>query len=115
MDMQKYVMDTLKDIGVPVSFVSRGESQLPLIVYNVTQERGDAFWDDEETVVKYGVMINIFAKTNFLTLKQEITNRMIRAGFIRIEIPATKYMEDIEIYNQPMSFDFYYEKTEGEQ
>ena len=51
MDMQKYVFDTLKDIGVPVSFVARGESHLPLIVFNVTQEKGDMFWDDEETVI----------------------------------------------------------------
>ena len=71
------------------------------------------FWDDEETVIKYGVMINIFSRTNFVKIKQEITNRMLRAGFIRKEIPATVYMEDTEIYNQPMSFDFYYE-TEKE-
>lgn len=114
MDMQKYVFDTLKDIGVPVSFVARGESHLPLIVFNVTQEKGDMFWDDEETVVKYSVMINIFARTNFVQIKQEITNRMLRAGFVRKEIPATVYMEDTEIFNQPMSFDFYYETEEGE-
>ena len=112
MDMQKYVFDTLKDIGVPVSFVARGESHLPLVVFNVTMEKSDMFWDDEETVIKYGVIINIFSRGNFVQLKQEVVNRMIRAGFIRKEIPATVYMEDTEIYNQPMSFDFYYEKGE---
>lgn len=110
MNMQKYVFDILKDIGVPVSFVARGESHLPLVVFNITQEKGDSFWDDEETVVKYCIMINIFSRTNFVEKKQEITNRMLRAGFIRKEIPATVYMEDTEIYNQPMSFDYYYEK-----
>lgn len=110
--MQKYVFDTLKDIGVPVSFVARGESHLPLVVFNVTMEKSDMFWDDEETVIKYGVIINIFSRGNFVQLKQEVVNRMLRAGFIRKEIPATVYMEDTEIYNQPMSFDFYYEKGE---
>ena len=112
MDMQKYVFDTLKDIGVPVSFVARGESHLPLVEFNVTMEKSDMFWDDEETVIKYGVIINIFSRGNFVQLKQEVVNRMLRAGFIRKEIPATVYMEDTEIYNQPMSFDFYHEKGE---
>lgn len=109
MDMQKYVFDTLKGMDVPISFVARGESHLPLIVFNVTNERGNAFWDDEERVVKYSVMINIFSKGNFITIKQEIMNRMLEVGFIRKEIPACIYAEDTEVYNQPMAFDFYYE------
>ena len=110
MDMQKYVFDTLKDIGIPVSFVARGESHLPLIVFNVTQEKGDMFWDDEETVVRYYIMINIFSRTNFTNIKKEVVDRMLKAGFIKREIPATIYMEDTEIYNQPMSFSYYYDK-----
>ena len=109
MDMQKYVLDTLKDIGVPVSFVARGESHLPLIVFNVTQERGDMFWDDEEKVIRWEVQINIFAKSNFIDIKNQVKNRMLKAGFIRNEISATIYLEDVEIYNQPMAFDFYEE------
>lgn len=112
MDMQKYVLDTLKGIGVPVSYVARGESHLPLIVFNITQEKGDMFWDDEEKVIKWGVQINIFAKTNFVNLKNEIKKRMLKAGFIRSEITATVYMEDVEIFNQPMAFDYYEEIDE---
>lgn len=114
MDMQKYIVETLKDIGVPISFVARGESHLPLVVFNVTMEKGKVFWDDEEMITHYSIMINIFSKTNFIDLKQEITNRMLDAGFIRKEIPATIYMEDTEVFNQPMAFDYYYEKDEGE-
>ena len=112
MDMQKYVYDTLKDIGVPISFVSRGESTFPLVVFNITQEKGNLFWDDKETGIKYGVMINIFSRGNFVQLKQEIMNKMLRAGFIRREVPATIYLEDTEVFNQPMAFDYYFEKEE---
>lgn len=117
MDMQKYVFDTLKEMNIPISYVARGETRLPLIVFNVTSERGKQFWDDEERVVKYSVMINIFSRENFVTIKQEVLNRMLKAGFIRKEIPACIYIEDIEVYNQPMAFDFYYEieKTEDER
>ncbi|GAA0093057.1 hypothetical protein UT300009_30870 [Paraclostridium bifermentans] len=112
MDMQKYVFDTLKEMDITISYVARGESRLPLIVFNVTSERGKQFWDDEERVVKYSVMINIFSRDNFVTIKQEVLNRMLKAGFIRKEIPACIYIEDIEVYNQPMAFDFYYEIEE---
>ena len=115
MDMQKYVADTLKDIGVPISFVARGESRLPLIVFNVTNERGDMFWDDEERVVHWQVQINIFAKSNFVDLKNEIIRRMLKAGFIRTEITSAIYLEDIEVFNQPMAFDFYEEIEEIEE
>lgn len=115
MDMQKYVFDTLKGMDLPISFVARGESRLPLIVFNVTSERGKQFWDDEERVIKYSVMINIFSRENFVTIKQDVLNRMLKAGFIRKEIPACIYVEDIEVYNQPMGFDFYYEIEEKQE
>lgn len=112
MDMQKYVMQTLEGIGVPISYVARGESRLPLIVFNVTNERGNMFWDDEETVIHWQVQINIFSTGNFVDLKNEIKNRMLKAGFIRTEITSAVYLEDIEVFNQPMAFDFYEEINE---
>lgn len=115
MDMQKYIMDTLKDIGVPISFVARGEAHLPLVVFNVTEERGNLFWDDTEMGIKYKIMINIFSKSNFVDIKNKIMNRMLKAGFIRNEISSTIYMEDIEVYNQPMAFDYYYENFKQER
>ncbi|MGL5718293.1 MAG: hypothetical protein ACRCX2_35140 [Paraclostridium sp.] len=114
MDMQKYVTSVLKEVGVPFSFVARDESRLPLIVYNITQERGDAFWDDEEKVTKYGISINIFSNGNFVDIKNKVIVAMRNAGFIRTEISSCIYQEDVRIYNQPIFFDYYYEKREEE-
>lgn len=112
MDMHKYIMQTLEGIGVPISYVARGESRLPLIVFNITNERGDMFWDDEERVIHWQVQINIFSTGNFVDLRNEIKNRMLKAGFIRKEITSAIYLEDIEVFNQPMAFDFYEEIKE---
>ena len=115
MDMQRYVASALKDLVVdgqviPTSFVARGETNLPLVVFNVTSETGKVFWEDDEQIIKYNVMINIFSKGNFVKIKQEVMNRMLEHGFRRSSVDACIYLEDTEIYNQPMAFDFNYEK-----
>lgn len=110
MDMQKYLTQTLKEVGVPISFVARGEGRLPIIVYNVTTERGDKFWDDEEQVTKYAISINIFSSGNYVDIKNKVIEVMKNAGFIRVEVAECIYQEDVGIYNQPIFFDYYYEK-----
>ena len=110
MDMQKYLTQTLKEVGVPISFVARGEGRLPMIVYNITTERGDKFWDDEEQVTKYGISINIFSSGNYVEIKNKVIEVMKNAGFIRVEVAECIYQEDVGIYNQPIFFDYYYEK-----
>ena len=76
MDMHRYVASALKDLVVdgqviPTSFVARGETNLPLVVFNVTSETGKVFWEDDEQIIKYNVMINIFSKGNFVKIKQD--------------------------------------------
>nr|DAW54701.1 MAG TPA: Protein of unknown function (DUF806) [Caudoviricetes sp.] len=106
-DMQRLLVETLKDIGVPISFVARGESRLPLVVFNF-REIPKEFWDEEESVTKFEVMINIFSRENYVHIKNAVLKKMKDAGFIKDEIPVAIYLEDIEIYNQPMSFNYYH-------
>lgn len=104
-DIQKYIEETLKDIGVPVSYVARKEYAPPLVVFNFS-EIPAIFWEDDEAVTKYTISINIFSKGNFITLKNVILKKMKQAGFIKDEIPVAIYLEDIGVYNQPMFFSF---------
>lgn len=110
MDMQKYLTSVLSEVGVPISFVARGEGRLPMIVYNITSERGNKFWDDEEQIIKYGISINIFSSGNYIDIKNKTVEVMKKAGFIRTEVVECIYQEDVGIYNQPIFFDYYYEK-----
>lgn len=107
MDMQKYIVDTLKGLDVPISYVARGESRLPLVVFNF-REVPVEYWDDEESVTKFEVMINIFSRENFVHIKNLVNKKMIQAGFIKDDIPVAIYLEDIEVYNQPMSYNYFY-------
>ena len=106
-DMQRIIVETLEGLDYPISYVARGESRLPLVVFNYREVPVD-YWDDDEGVVRFEVMINIFSRDNFLHIKKDVERRMLGAGFLRVEIPQAIYLEDIEVYNQPMSFNFTY-------
>lgn len=105
-DMQQYVMETLKPLDVPVYYVARKEAKLPLVVFNVTHEKSHSYWDDEETAIKYNVMINIFSRGNFVPIKNKIVELMKANGFKRYAITECIYQEDLEIYNQPLEFSY---------
>lgn len=109
-DINKLIVETLKPIGLPVYFAARGDVKPPLIMFNVTSERGKMYWDDEETATQYKVTINIFSRENLIPYKKEVLKRMKESGFIRTEIPECDYQEDVELFNQPMFFCFIEEK-----
>lgn len=110
-DINKYVLDTLKPLDIPVYYVARKEVNLPVVIFNVTGEKGFRYWDDEEQLVKYKVSINIFSRGNFIKYKNQIKDLMSKAGFKRTDIPECIYQEDSDIYNQPMFFEFIEEKN----
>lgn len=102
-------MDTLKPLDIPVYFVARKETSLPVVLYNIHSEKSYQYWDDEEQMVKYKVTINIFSRGNFIKYKNQIKQLMKDAGFKRTEIPEALYQEDVEVYNQPMFFEYIHE------
>lgn len=108
--INQLVMKTLKSLDIPVYFVAGKENKFPFVVFNVTSERGNLWWEDEEQVTKYSVTINILAKGNYEIYKKQILKLMKEAGFDRYDIPACVYLEDTEVYNQPLEFNYIYEQ-----
>lgn len=108
-DIVKHTFSTLNKLDVPVYFMSKKEIKPPMVLFNITSERGDCFWEDEEQVIKYKIIVNIFSRENFFALKNQIVKIMREAGFIRTDIPSCLYLEDIDMYNQPINFVYYQE------
>ena len=106
-DINSLILKTLEPIGVPVYFAARKEEKLPLILFNVTGERGVEFLDDEETIIRYKISVNIFSRGNYLPIKKQVMKRMKDAGFIRTDVPSCIYEESVDLYNQPIFFNFY--------
>lgn len=108
-EINEFLLKTLEPLGIPVYFTARKKANLPVIVYNITGENGYEFWEDQETITRYKVCINIFSKGNYIEIKNNIKKLMLNAGFKKTDIPECQYDEDIELYNQPMFFVFYKE------
>lgn len=108
-DILKYTFDTLKPLDIPVYFMSKKEVAPPLVVFSINGERGNKFWDDDEQEIVYKVTVNIFARSNFIKYKNQILKLMKQAGYLRVDIPACIYLEDIDLYNQPINFKYYKE------
>lgn len=108
-DIVKFVNETLKPMPIPVYFLAKKEIEPPMVLFNVNGEKGSMFYDNEEQEIVYKVMVNIFSKGNFIEYKKQIMKLMKQAGFIRTDVPACIYLEDVELYNQPMNFKFYKE------
>lgn len=108
-DILKYTFNTLKVLDIPVYFSSKKEVAPPLVLFNITSEKGDMFWEDEEQVTVFKITVNIFARENYVGYKNKIIKLMKEAGFIRIDVPSCIYLEDIDLYNQPINFKFYKE------
>ena len=112
-DILKYVFDTLKALDIPVYFVSKKEVSPPMVVFNITGERGNVFWENDEQETVYKITVNIFSRTNFIKYKNQIMKLMKGAGFLKYDVPSCIYLEDVDMFNQPLQFRFYREINYG--
>lgn len=108
-DIIKHTFNALKSLDIPVFYVARKEVSAPFVIFNITGEKGNKYWDDEEQETIYRVTVNIFTKDNFVKYKNEILKLMKQAGFIKHDIPACIFLEDVDVYNQPIEFKLYRE------
>lgn len=108
-DILKHTFKTLKPLDIPVFFASKKEVKPPLVVFNINSEKGYMFWENDEQVTVYKITVNIFARENFVGYKNQIMKLMKEAGYIRTDVPSCTYLEDIDLYNQPIIFKYYKE------
>ena len=112
-DINELIINTLRPLRIPVFFVAGKEHNFPFIVFNVTSERGVEYWEDEEKVTRYRITFNIFAKGNFFSIKKQLMKLLKEAGFMKFDVPACLYLEDVEVYNQPLEYNYEFIDTTG--
>lgn len=106
--MNKYIMETLSSLNLPVFFVEQGEdNSYPQIVFNV--RGGPWLFEDDKIVGKqYEVSLSLLSKDDYLDLKEQIEVLMMNAGFK----PAARdyypeYIKELECYVVPSKFYYY--------
>lgn len=109
MDIKERVCNVLNAIGLPYGFVSKDEGEKQFIVYNINQNKGYKYYDDEEKVTQFKITINLFSVSDFTEIQNKIERSMLDAGFTKDYYPACIYIESMDIFNQPMYFNYYEE------
>ena len=108
-NVRKIVSDVLKEVGLPYGYVNKDEGHKQFIAYNINNNKAYKYYDDEETVTKYKITINIFSVYDFTEIQDKVEKYMLAAGFQKDYYPACIYIENMDIYNQPMYFNYFVE------
>jgi len=98
-------MDTLRPLGVPVSFMNYNNTASTYIVF---MEYNQAPWlqaDDEEKWTKHFYQVDIFSSGDYLQLAKDVRNAMKEAGFGRM-FESETYDDDMKKFRKIFRFSY---------
>lgn len=105
MNMNKFVLDVLKPIGIPVYFATNTGDASEYLIFNVW-EIPSLHADDKELQVTQMVQIDIFTPGNFLPIANEVKKRMVEAGFMRVLENPADYIEETKLFRKTFRFSY---------
>lgn len=109
-NIREFIEQTLSDIEVlnfipdgKVHFLHARKPNPPYVEYNIFDEFGEEWAENEEIATTYYVQVDIFSKGNYIELENKIKEKMINAGFDR-SMCADLYEADAGLYHKAMRF-----------
>lgn len=103
--MNQLIMDTLTPIGVPIAYLTYTGSASQYIVFNHWSVPL-AHADNKEIQSNVTVQIDVFSSGNFTALVEEVKDRMIAAGFMKILEDAGEYIEEANLFHKMIRFSY---------
>ncbi|WIV10542.1 prohead protease [Proteiniborus sp. MB09-C3] len=111
MNIREYVRNILTNEEIlnltedkKVYFLTGGEEAKPTYVcYQIIDEYGSFFEENEEVITAFNVQVDIFSKGSYSQLEQIIKDKMKQAGFYR-GMAADLYENDTGLYHKAMRF-----------
>ncbi|NFV48091.1 hypothetical protein FDJ70_10565 [Clostridium botulinum] len=110
MNINKLIIDTLKDTNVPVKFETYVGDETTYITFSEYLQQGEVFADDGEQATGHYIQINVFSKKNYSKLVDKVKELLKKAGFIR-KNEIGLYEPDTQIFHRVIRF-FYVENKE---
>ena len=101
--MNSLIINTLKPIGVPVTFQNYVGKETTYITFFTYLEQGEEFADDEEIVTGHYIQVDVWSKGNYLEVVNEVKERMKQAGFRR-RSEYELYEKDTKIFHKVLRF-----------
>lgn len=109
-NIKNHLLNTLKVDNIlnltgdgKVYFLHANNPIEPYIEYEVIREQGDEFAEGEERYTNYLVQVDIFSKSDYTNLENEIKKQMKNNGYIR-DNAVDLYEKDTKLYHKAMRF-----------
>lgn len=105
MSLNKIIIDTLKPLGVPVSFQTyTGQATTYITFFEVVQYSAMNA-DDDEVKTGYNIQIDIWSKGDYTSLAQQVKELMKEKGFRRTT-EAEDYEPDTKTFHKVIRFSY---------
>ena len=97
--MNKLIIDTLKNLGVPVVFQKYSGIETTYITFFNYLENAEGYADNEETSIGYYIQVDVWSKSDYSTLVVSVLEALKLAGFRRTYVTEF-YENDTKIYHK---------------
>lgn len=100
------IVNALKSLGVPVSWQKYSGTETTYITFFSYNEQGEQFADDLELVTGYYVQVDVWSKSDYKNLADQVRSLMEAVGFSRTT--AQDLIEfDTLIFHKAMRFSYF--------
>ncbi len=82
--INKFIMDTLLPLGVPIEFQKYSGDAKTYITFHEYLQEGDGFEDDIERIAGHYVQIDVWSITDYIDLVRRVKNLLAAAGCYRL-------------------------------
>ncbi len=105
MNIYTHVVSTLNPTGVPLGFRTYNGTANTYMTYFV-EDFPELNADDTEQVTGYFVQVEVFSKSNYYNLVEQIKELMKQAGFERLNSVDDPYSSETEMFHKVMTFHY---------
>lgn len=105
MSLNKLIIDTLKPLGVPVSFMNYNNTANTYVTFTEYNQASFLSGDDEEQYTKHFFQVDVFSSGNYLTLVKDLKKLMKQAGFGRM-FESETYDDDMKKFRKILRFSY---------
>lgn len=97
------VIEALKPLNVPVSFQRYTGKENTYITFFEFLEQGELFADNEEKATGHYIQVDIWSKSDYVELVENVKYAMKAAGFMKT-YAADLFESDIKLYHKVTRF-----------
>lgn len=105
MNINKLIIDTLAPLNVPVEFHSYNGDEPTYITFFEYNQRGALHGDDKELKTALFLQVDVFSKSDYTTLVEEVKHLLGEIGFTRSSEHGN-YNEVTGFYQKAISFNY---------